>query len=74
MKLGPGDVSQSIESLQASIKENDGVLDLASGAKAKLVSVEILSPGTEHKVNSFFKLQLEIVGLCFNPVRHKGIS
>lgn len=58
VKLGPGDVSQSIESLQASIKENDGVLDLASGAKAKLVSVEILSPGT----------QLEIVGLFFNPV------
>ncbi|XP_074614470.1 uncharacterized protein LOC141874200 [Acropora palmata] len=51
VKLGPGDVSQSIESLQASIKENDGVLDLASGAKAKLVSVEILSPGVSYCPN-----------------------
>lgn len=45
VKLGPGDVSQSVKSLQASIKENDGVLDLASGAKAKLLSVDILIPG-----------------------------
>lgn len=48
LKLGPGDASEAIKSLEVSIQENDGVLDLASGAKAKLLSVEIISPGTSY--------------------------
>lgn len=45
LRLGPEDSSDSIWSLQASIKENDGELELSNGASAKLISVEILRPG-----------------------------
>lgn len=45
LRLGPEAGSDSINSLQTSIKENDGELELSNGASAKLISVEILSPG-----------------------------
>ena len=45
LRLGPGASSDSIQSLQISIKENDGELELSNGASAKLISVETLKPG-----------------------------
>ena len=45
LRLGPEASSDSIQSLQTSIKENDGELELSNGASAKLISVEILKPG-----------------------------
>ena len=44
-KLGPEAGSDAVSSLQASIKQNDGELELSNGASAKLVSVQILHPG-----------------------------
>ena len=47
VKLGPeAGVTDSISSLQTSIKQNDGELQLSNGASAKLISVGILTPGT----------------------------
>ena len=46
LRLGPEDSSDSVGALQISIKENDGELELSNGASAKLISVEILRPGT----------------------------
>jgi len=45
LRLGPDASSDSIQSLQISIKENDGELELSNGAFAKLNSVEILKAG-----------------------------
>ena len=45
LRLGPEAGSDSINSLQTSIKENDGELELSNGASARLVSVEIVPPG-----------------------------
>ena len=45
LKLGPEAGSDTISSLQTSIKENDGELELSNGASAKLVSVKTLNPG-----------------------------
>jgi len=45
LRLGPEASSDSIQSLQISIKENDGELELSNGASAKLLSVETLRPG-----------------------------
>ena len=45
LRLGPEAGSDSINSLQTSIKENDGELELLNGASARLVSVEIVPPG-----------------------------
>ena len=45
LRLGPADDASVIGSLQTSIKENDGELEMSNGASAKLVSVEILRPG-----------------------------
>lgn len=45
IRLGPEAGSDSISSLQTSIKGNDGELELSNGASARLVSVEILTPG-----------------------------
>ena len=45
LRLGPEASSDSIQSLQISIKENGGELELSNGASAKLISVETLKPG-----------------------------
>ena len=56
LRLGPEDSSDSIWSLQASIKENDGELELSNGASAKLISVEILRPGMRNvRILSLYK-------------------
>ncbi|KAL9984866.1 hypothetical protein ACROYT_G007207 [Oculina patagonica] len=51
IRLGPNDSSDTIGSLQTSIKENDGELELSNGASAKLISVEILPPGSSYCPN-----------------------
>ncbi|CAH3036690.1 unnamed protein product, partial [Porites evermanni] len=49
VKLGPeAGVTDSISSLQTSIKQNDGELQLSNGASAKLISVGILTPGVSY--------------------------
>jgi len=48
LRLGPEAGSDYINSLQTSIKGNDGELELSNGASAKLISVEILSPGVSY--------------------------
>ena len=45
LRLGPEAGSDSINSLQTSIKQNDGELELSNGASARLISVEIVPPG-----------------------------
>lgn len=51
LRLGPEAGSDSIQSLQISIKENDGELELSNGASAKLISVETLKPGSSYCPN-----------------------
>lgn len=46
VKLGPeAGATDAISSLQTSIKQNDGELELSNGGSAKLISVGILTPG-----------------------------
>ena len=45
LRLGVEASADSIQSLQISIKENDGELELSNRASAKLTSVETLKPG-----------------------------
>lgn len=44
-KLGPGGNSDVLNSFESGIRENGGLIELSSGASARLISVEIVSPG-----------------------------